>query len=78
MSSVSPVASVNAQPAQHSKPLTKAADGDYTAASVAANPGSAVGKIKEADGDYRPISGGAAARTSPAVQVTVSTLAKGG
>jgi hypothetical protein len=78
MPSISSVASAGTQPVQQPKPLTKAADGDYTAASIAANPGSAVGKIKEADGDYRAIGGGAAAKTSTAVQVALSTLTKGG
>jgi len=78
MSSIPPIAAPNVHAARPSKPLTKAADGDYTAASIAGNPGSAVGKVKEADGDYRVISGGAAAQTPTAVQVAVSTLKKGG
>ena len=78
MSSIPPIAAVNVHAARPPKPLTKAADGDYTAASIAANPGSAVGKVKEADGDYRVISGGAAAQTSPAMQVALCSLKNGG
>lgn len=72
--SVSPVTSTNV-PAH--KPLVKAADGDYTAASIAANPGSAVGKIKEADGDYRVVTS-AAAQSATAVQAALTELKKGG
>ncbi len=55
----------------------KAADGDYTAASVAANPGSTAGMVKQADGDYKPMTS-AAAQSSTAVQVALSALKKGG
>jgi hypothetical protein len=72
--SISPVSSTSAS--AH-KPLVKAADGDYTAASIASNPGSAAGKIREADGDYRPATS-AAAQSSTAVQVAVTELKKGG
>jgi hypothetical protein len=75
ISAVAPAGGVQASPS--SKPLIKAADGDYTAASIAANPGSAVGKIREADGDYRRIAG-PAAQTSTAAQIAISTLTKGG
>jgi hypothetical protein len=74
--SVSSVTSANA-PAPAHKPLMKAADGDYTAASIAANPGSAVGKIKEADGDYR-LAVSATAHSAPAVQAALTELKKGG
>jgi hypothetical protein len=76
MSSISPVATSSLH-ASNAKPLMKAADGDYTAASVAANPGSTVGMVKQADGDYRPMTS-AAAQSSSAVQAALSTLKKGG
>jgi hypothetical protein len=77
MSSIAPLGSASVQVSRSSKPLVKAADGDYTAASIAANPGSAAGKIREADGDYRPI-GNVTAQTSAAAQVAISSLTKGG
>ena len=58
------------------KGLVKAADGDYTAASVRANPGAAVG-TKQSDGDYAP-AGSAAAKSSPGVQSALSLLKLGG
>ena len=73
--SVTAIGSTNV-PAVH-RPLMKAADGDYTAASIAANPGSAVGKIKEADGDYR-LATSAAGQSAPAVQAALTELKKGG
>jgi hypothetical protein len=76
MPSISSLSAAAQTPHAH-KPLVKAADGDYTAASIAANPGSAVGKIREADGDYR-LATSAAAQSSPAVQVALTELKKGG
>ena len=77
MSTIAAVAPAGVQASLSSKPLVKAADGDYTAASIAANPGSAAGKIREADGDYRRIAS-PAAQTSTAAQIAISTLTKGG
>jgi hypothetical protein len=66
-------------PAHAAKALQKAADGDgdYTAASVAANPESAGGLVRQSDGDYRRMSS-AAAQSSTAVQAAVNALKKGG
>ena len=71
----SAVAASTVHAAPH-KGLVKAADGDYTADSVRANPGASVG-TKQSDGDYAP-PGSAAAKSSPSVQSALSLLKLGG
>jgi hypothetical protein len=72
--SVSSIPPANAQPAHQA--LQKAADGDYTAASIAANPGSAAGKVRQSDGDYRLAS--TAQRSTSGVQSALNILKTGG
>jgi hypothetical protein len=71
--SISPVSSVPvAAPSPISAPLqARAADGDYKAANINSS------KVKDKDGDYAAAST-AAARSSSAVQSSLSALKAGG
>ena len=73
--SLSGVSVSNAKPnvASESAPATaRAADGDYKVRSALTS------QVKDADGDYRPVAASAAARSSSAVQSTLSDLKRGG
>ncbi len=73
------ISSVSSVPAAAPSPLSasshaRAADGDYKAANVNSS------RVKDTDGDYKPIAAAstAAARSSNAVQSSLSALKAGG
>jgi hypothetical protein len=57
-------------PTQTASPVAKAADGDYKA------PGA--GRVKDANGDYKPITYASAPQSSSAVLAALSNLKTGG
>ena len=68
----SPPAPAPTSPPTATVATARSGDGDYKTRSAHTS------QIKDADGDYKPLTSSAAAQSSPSVQATVTSLKMGG